>query len=94
MKKLAVSRHRLGIEKAAEHESDCNTNWNWCTCYYHQGISTNTGGLGNKRRSGGHQNYCIIQIDQNTEKSRGDLSRGYHSNSCEKPSANAAVKNS
>ena len=30
---------------------------------------------GNKRTSGDHLNYSIIKIDQNTEKSPGDLRR-------------------
>ena len=32
-----------------------------------------TGRLGNIKTSGNHANYSIINIDQNTEKSRGDL---------------------
>ena len=31
------------------------------------------GELGNNRTSGNHLNYYIIEIGQNTEKSRGDL---------------------
>ena len=34
-----------------------------------------TGGLGNKRTSGDHPTYCIIEIGQNTKKSPGDLRR-------------------
>ena len=36
---------------------------------------TGTGGLGNKRTSGDHSNYSIVEIGQNTEKSPGDLKR-------------------
>ena len=50
-----------------EHKSDVDTN-----CNSHQRIGTGTGGLGNKR-SGGHPNYNIIKIGQNTEKSPGGL---------------------
>ena len=32
-----------------------------------------TGGLGNKRTSGYHSNYSIVEIGHNTEKSPGDL---------------------
>ena len=39
------------------------------------GINKGTGGLGNKKMSGDHPNYCIIQNGQNTEKSPGDLRR-------------------
>ena len=38
-------------------------------------LKKGTGGLGNKRTSGDHLNYCIIEIGQNTEKSPGDLRR-------------------
>ena len=38
-------------------------------------ISTRSGGLGNYRTGGDHQNYCIIEIGENTEKSPGDLRR-------------------
>ena len=34
-----------------------------------------TGGLGSWRTSGYHPNYSIIENDQNTEKSPGDLRR-------------------
>ena len=34
-----------------------------------------TGGLRNKRMSGDHSNYYIIDNDQNTEKNPGDLRR-------------------
>ena len=36
-------------------------------------IIKGTGGLGNKRTSGDHPNYCIIETGQNTKKSPGDL---------------------
>ena len=38
-----------------------------------RGLEQETGGLGNKRMSGDHPNYSIINISQNTEKSHGDL---------------------
>ena len=56
-----------------EHESDGDTNCNWGSWYGHQRIGTETGGLGNKKTSGNHLNYSIVQIGQNTEKSPGDL---------------------
>ena len=52
-----------------EHESDDNTNCNWCFSYRHQRIDTRTGELGNKGVSGEHPNYYITEIGQNTEKS-------------------------
>ena len=69
-----VPRPCKGVEKTVEHESDVYTNYNWYFWYSHQRINKGTGGLGN-RTSGDHQNYCIIEIGQNTEKSPGDLGR-------------------
>ena len=57
-------------------------------------IGTGTGGLGNKRVSGNHPNYSIIEIGQNPEKSWRLEETSRHSNSNEKPSANVGVKNS
>ena len=54
-----------------EHESNGYTNCNWCAWCIYTRISTNTGGLENKRMSGDHPNYSIIEIGQNTEKSPG-----------------------
>ena len=50
------------LKKVVEHESEDNTNFNRCSCYSHQRISTRTGWDGNKRSSGDHPNYCIIEI--------------------------------
>ena len=47
----------------------------------HQKISTRIEGLGSNRTNRDHQNYCIIEIGQNTGKSI----------SSEIPSANAGV---
>ena len=58
-----------------EHESDSDTNSNWCTRYSHLRIDTRTRGLGNKRMSGDHSNYTFIKISQDTEKSPGNLRR-------------------
>ena len=59
-------------KKTVEHESDVYTNCNWYSWYSHRRIFKGTGGLGNKRTSGNHPNYYIIEINQNTEKSPGD----------------------
>ena len=63
------------LKKIVERESDVYTNYNWCSWYSHQRINKETGGLGNKRMSGDHPNYCITEISQNTEKSPEDLKR-------------------
>ena len=40
-----------------------------------KGLIKGNRGLGNNRTNGDHLNYCIIEIDQNTEKSPGDSRR-------------------
>ena len=78
-----------------EHESDVYTNHDWCSWYSHQRINKGTGGLRNKKTSGDHSNYCIIEISQNTEESPGDIEETCcHSDSRERPSTLADVKNS
>ena len=57
-----------------EHESDIDTNCNWCSWCSHQRIDTGTGRLGNKM-GGDYTNNRIIEIGQNTEKSPGNLRR-------------------
>ena len=78
-----------------EHESDGYTNCNLCARYSHQRIGAGTGGLRNKRMSGDHPNYSIIEISQNTKKSPGDLRRfAVIQDPSGKSSANAGMKNS
>ena len=48
---------------------------NWCSWYRHRRIIKGTGEHGNKRTSGDHLNYFIIEIDPNTEKSSRDFRR-------------------
>ena len=48
------------------HESDGDTNCNWCARYSHQMIGTGTGEIGNKRTSGDHPNDSMVDIGQNT----------------------------
>ena len=61
------------VKKTVEHESDYYTNCNWISWYSHRRIHKGNRGLGNKRTSGDHPNYCSIKKGQNTEKSPGDL---------------------
>ena len=56
-------------------------------------IPRGSGRLGNKRISRDHPDYSIIKIDQNTEKSPGDLRRLAVIHTPVK-TANAGVKNS
>ena len=62
-------------KKHTEDEDDSPNNFNWLTRYSQQWTGTETGGLGNKRTSGDHPNYSIVEIGQNTKKSPGDLRR-------------------
>ena len=57
------------LKKTVEHKSDAYTNWYWRFWYSHQRTGKRTWGLGNKGTSGDHQNYYIIEISQNAEKS-------------------------
>ena len=63
------------LKETMEHESSGDTNCKWCTWYSHQRIGTVTEGLGNKRTSGDHPKYGIVEISQNTKKSPGNLRR-------------------
>ena len=56
-----------------EHQTGGNTNRNWEALYSHQKIGTGTGGPGNKRTSGDHPKYSIVEIVYNTKKSLGHL---------------------
>ena len=58
-----------------EHESYGDNNHIWCAWYCHQRFGIGNGGLGNKRTRGDHPNYSIVEIDQNTMESPGDLRR-------------------
>ena len=57
-------------DKTVEHESDKGTNCNWCSWYSYQKIGKRTRGLGNKRESGDHPNYSIVEIGQNIENKK------------------------
>ena len=61
--------------KTVGHESDSDTNCNWCSWYNHQRFGKMTRWHGNKRMGGDNSNYSIVEIGQNTEKSPGDLKR-------------------
>ena len=56
-----------------EHKGDGDAYCNKRTRYRHLRTSTGTGGLENKRKSGDHPNYSIVEISQNTEESPKDL---------------------
>ena len=52
-----------------------DTNYNWCTWNNTRKIDKGTKRHRNQRTSKDHPNYNITKIDQNTEKSPGDLRR-------------------
>ena len=58
-----------------DHESDIDTNCNWCTRNNPQRTGKWTGKLGNKRTGGDYPDNTIIKIRQHTEKSPGDFRR-------------------
>ena len=55
------------------HESDSDANCNWYAWYSHQRIGKGTGRLGNKRASGNHPNYSIVEKCPDTKKNPGYL---------------------
>ena len=63
------------LKRTMEHEGDGNTSGNWGALNNPKRIGRGTGRLGNKRTSGNHPDYRIIDIGQNTEKSPSDLRR-------------------
>ena len=70
-----IPRPCFSIEKTIEHESDNNTNCDWCFWYSNSRIIKGTGGLGSWRSIGDHPNDSIIENGQNTEKNPRDLRR-------------------
>ena len=66
--------------------------YNCDSCYSHQRMIKGTGRNRNKRMSGDHPNYCIIEIGQNREESRRLEEISCHQNFSERPSTNADVK--
>ena len=58
-----------------EHEDDDYTNRDWCIKNSNQRIIEENEGLGSWRTSRDHPNYTIVENDQNTEKSPGDIRR-------------------
>ena len=57
-----------------EHEGD-DTKCNRYARYRNQTIGVGTGSLGNKMTKRDHQNYSIVEIEQNPKKNLGDLRR-------------------
>ena len=79
-------------KQTVEHESDVYANCNWCSWYSRRRIIKGTRGLGKKRTSGDHPNYWDRpEYWEEFWRLEGTCC---HSNSNEKPSANADVKNS
>ena len=50
------------LKKTVAHESNVYTTFDWCSRYNHRRIIKGAGGLGNKRTSGDHPNYYIIEV--------------------------------
>ena len=69
-----IETENLNTKSSNNNDNDNNkgvnyTNCDWCFWYSHQRIIKWTGGVENKRTSGDHPNYYIIENGQNTEKS-------------------------
>ena len=59
--------------KTLEHESDGDTNCNWCTWNDCQRLGKGAGRVGNRMTSRNHPNYSIVKISQDIDKIPGDL---------------------
>ena len=62
-------------KKTVERKGDDYTDYNCCSWYSHARIGKRIGELENKKTSGDHLNYCIIEIAHNPEDGPGDLRR-------------------
>ncbi len=60
-------------KKTMEYKSVGENEYNWRAHFGHQKTGNVTRGHGNKRTSGDHLNYFIVEIRKNTEESSGDL---------------------
>ena len=56
-----------------EHKANGDTNCDWCTWNDPQRLGKRAGGVGNRRTRGDNQNYCFVEVGQNTETIPGDL---------------------
>ena len=63
------------LKKTMGHESDSDTDCNWCTWNSPQRMDKGSRRLRNQRKSRDHPDYRITKIGQNTEKSPGDARR-------------------
>ena len=64
-----------GNKKAMEFEVDGDSNCNWYVWNNPQRLGKRAGGVRNQWTSQDHPKYSIVKINQNTEKSPGDLRR-------------------
>ena len=78
-------------KKILEYEGNSDTNYNWCAWNCPQSIGKGTGRSGNQKKNRDHQDYSIVEIDQNTESLR-SMETCCHLDSGERPPASAAVK--
>ena len=63
------------LKKVMEYKYDSETNCNWCTRNDLQRLAKGTGRDENWGTSRSHPNFSIIKMNQNSEKSPGDLKR-------------------
>ena len=68
-----VLRHCLRTKKAVEYERDDDTNCNWHASNDYQKLGKKNQRTGNRGTNRDNLNYIIVDIDQCTEKSPGDL---------------------
>ena len=61
--------------KAEEHEGYSETNFSWHSCNSHQRLEKGSKRIGNHRKNQDHSEYSIVEINQNIQKSPGDMRR-------------------
>ena len=61
------------LKRSMEHENDSDTNCNWCARKDPPRLGEVPGRFRDWKTSRDHPNYCIVKIDQNTEKSLREL---------------------
>ena len=73
--KKEVLRPHQRTEKIVEHEGNGDTCCDWRGWNGPLRLGKGAGRDENQEMNRGNQNYCMVKIDQNTEKSHGDLRR-------------------
>ena len=89
-RRISTSTLLGNLKKSVEHESDDYTNYNWCSWYSQKGLKQVLEGLEITRGGESIQTTALLRSDKILKRVRETCG---HSNSTERPSTNADVKN-